>query len=212
MGKKIFIAAGFLVFILAILLLIGGERGEIKKSVEESMVSSGLALEVEAVLSEKIALISELVKTSEVIDEVKISNEKSGGLSLNEILKLDQRWRQAEGIDDFIRPFLINIVALKLIEFQKTHPEFPEIFITDAYGLNVGQTNKTTDFYQADEQWWVDAYNEGRGKAFYGEIEFDESAHAEAIALYVPVMDPKTNESVGVTKAILDIAAIKAGL
>ena len=89
---------------------------------------------------------------------------------------------------------------------------FPEIFVVDTYGLNVGQTNKTTDFYQADEDWWVRSYNEGVGLAFHGPIEFDESAQKVAIALYVPIIDPATSRAIGVVKAIVGIAFIKSEL
>ena len=80
------------------------------------------------------------------------------------------------------------------------------------YGLNAGQTNKTTDYYQADEDWWIGAYNSGKGKASHGTIEFDESAQTEAISLYIPVMDGINNKAIGVIKAVVSITAIKMDL
>ena len=73
-------------------------------------------------------------------------------------------------------------------------------------------TNKTSDYYQADEDWWIQSYNEGQGKTFHGAIEYDESAKAEAIPLYMPIMDPDTNKAIGVMKVIIDITAIKMEL
>ena len=171
-----------------------------------------LAPEVEAVLDRKIALIRELVEDPVIVNEVKKANQQHKDISLQEILKLDTRWRSTEGIDEFIEPFLTNEIAHKLIEFQERHPGFSEIFVVDMYGLNAGQTNKTTDYYQADEDWWIGAYNSGKGKASHGTIEFDESAQTEAISLYIPVMDGINNKAIGVIKAVVSITAIKMDL
>ena len=84
--------------------------------------------------------------------------------------------------------------------------------VTDKRGLICGETNKTTDYYQADEQWWITAYNLGKGKSYYGGIEYDESAMAEVISIYVPVIDPGINKAIGVIKAACDITAIKMEL
>jgi len=181
-------------------------------SYEQVEIDTILAPEVETVLTNKIALVSRLVQDPIIIEAVKRSNQKNKNLSSDEIVRLDKKWRNTEGIDEFINSFLTNEVALKLIEFQEDNAGFPEIFIADMYGLNVGQTNKTTDYYQADEDWWVDSYAGGQGKSFHGPIEFDESAQAEAIAVYVPIIDQETKRAIGVTKAIVDIVAIKAEL
>ncbi len=171
-----------------------------------------LSEEVEAILDKKALLVEGLVSGPVIISEVKKTNQANEGLSLSRILELDQRWRKTEGTDSFISPFLTNAVAVKVLEFQKSNFGFREIFVTDERGLNVGQTNKTTDYYQADEEWWIRAYNSGEGKTYHGLVEFDESAQTEAISLYVPIRDPDTARVIGVTKAVLSTAAIKAEL
>jgi hypothetical protein len=45
-----------------------------------------------------------------------------------------------------------------------------------------------------------------------GKIEYDESAMAESILIYVPVIDSGINKSIGVIKAVCDITAIKMEL
>ena len=73
-------------------------------------------------------------------------------------------------------------------------------------------TNKTSDYYQADEAWWTETYANGLGKSLFGAIEYDESALAEAIPIYVPITDPDTGSAIGVMKAVCDITAIKMEL
>ncbi|OGF63288.1 hypothetical protein A2662_03075 [Candidatus Giovannonibacteria bacterium RIFCSPHIGHO2_01_FULL_45_33] len=171
-----------------------------------------LSAEIEAVLSAKISTIEELAANQIILKEVVLQNEKNKDLSKNAIIALDTKWRASKGIDDFIKPFLTNKIAVALHEFQEKNPGYPEIFVTDKIGLNAGQTNKTSDYYQADESWWVDAYAGGIGKSYHGEIEFDDSAQSEAISIYVPIKDPVNMKAIGVIKAVLSITAIKSAL
>lgn len=164
--------------------------------------------EVEEILQQKIQLIKGLAEDPDLIRIVKESNQKNKRLTPRDIEKLDQKWRKVKGIDEFIGGFIGNDCARRLIAFQKAHEGFAEIFIADAVGLIVGETNKTSDYFQADEGWWIEAYAGGRGKNYYGDIEYDDSAQAEAIALYVPVIDPETQRAIGVIKSIYNISAI----
>lgn len=172
----------------------------------------GFSKELRQVLENKIELLENIVKNPRIIEKVRSSNSNNSDLNLSEILEIDKKWRETEGIDDFIKSLLTNESAQYLIDFQEEHDEFVEIFITDKKGLIVGETNKTSDYYQADEQWWVKSYNQGTGNTYYGKIEYDESAIAESIPIYVPVIDPDINKAIGVIKAICDITAIKMEL
>ena len=68
-----------------------------------------------------------------------------------------QKNRQSPGVQSL----LYNACAIRLKQFQAQHPAFVEIFITNLSGINVCQSNMTTDFYQADEKWWQDTYDQG---------------------------------------------------
>lgn len=175
-------------------------------------VTTLFAPEIEVILDKKISQVMELLSDPVFVNEVRKANEVNQDISFEEILELDRRWRAAEGVDAFIQPFLANEIAVKLREFQEENVGFSEIFVTDMRGLNVGQTNKTTDYYQADENWWVGAYNAGKGRSYHGQIEFDESAQTEAISLYLPIIDPADGKIIGVAKAVVDITAIKIEL
>jgi hypothetical protein len=168
--------------------------------------------EIERVLTEKIVLLKNLAQDPVVVENVRIFNKKNSRLSLSEILITDEKWKAISGIDDFIKSLLTNQCSQRLIDFQEEHDEFPEIFVTEAKGLIVGETNKTSDYYQADEQWWSEAYNGGKGRTFHGEIEYDESAMAESIPIYTPIMESENQEVIGIIKAVCDITAIKMEL
>jgi len=200
--KTLMFKIKFWIVSLAVGLLIVGSTGCVGEPGREG------AEKLEQVLEKKVELIKELAEDPLIIKAVRESNQKNRDITLAEILELDDKWKNTEGLDEFIKSFITNECAQYLIDFQKANDGFPEIFVTDEKGLIVAETNKTSDYYQADEDWWINAYNEGRGKSFHGEIEYDESAQAESIALYIPVIEPETQRAIGVIKAICDITAI----
>ena len=214
---RIFIAKGsifFLVLIFGFMCISCGRESKQEEVVQEvdQNTTFTFSVEVNQILERKKGLIKNLAQESYLIRLVKETNEKNQSISNSEIRRLDERWQRTEGIDDFIKPFITNDTALFLVAFQDENDVFSEIFVTDMKGLIIGETNKTSDYYQADEEWWVQTFNEGKGKEFFGEIEYDESSRSEAIPIYVPVLDPDSKAVIGVIKAVCDITAIKLEL
>jgi len=157
-------------------------------------------------IDEKVYLIKDLILDQDIIDSVKLSNQRQATITLEEISELDKDWvesRKAGRKNQTMKDSLSGTVANRLKEFQKDHPEFVEIFVTNKHGLNVGQTNITSDYYQADEDWWIRAYNKGKGATFVGEIEYDESAGAEVIGIFFPITYGSVNNAIGVIKALV---------
>jgi hypothetical protein len=198
--------------IIALLLVGGGAWWFMMQSPATSSAktqasdSSKLAPEVETVLAQETDILVALAADPSIISTVRASSEKNKLLSTEEIQRMDKEWQDSKSVTSFIAQFMSNPTALQLVAFQKTHPEFKEVFVADAAGLNVAQTDKTSDYYQADESWWTNSFNDGRGMVAHGNIEFDESSQTEAISLYVPVMDG--SRAIGVFKGVLDLSSI----
>jgi len=89
---------------------------------------------------------------------------------------------------------------------RKLSPNFNEIFFTDSHGYAVAHTNMTSDFVQSDEDWWQAAYKDG---IYISPIEYDESSAIWSTALAPRIFDPKTNEALGVMKAVLNVNLIQ---
>ena len=122
-----------------------------------------------------------------------------------EIWHLEHRWQKLPQQDPIMQLLMHSKGAEVLHRFQQQIPRISEIFVTDIQGGILAMSNKTSDYFQADEQWWMDSYAEGKGKTWAGHIEFDESASTWAIAVYVPLR--KSDGSVaGIIKAMIDIA------
>jgi PAS domain S-box-containing protein len=77
-----------------------------------------------------------------------------------------------------------------------------EIFITDIKGALVATTQKTSDYYQADEEWWQQIYAGGVKAHYLSGVEYDQSAGTYSFSLACPVVDAR-NTMIGVMKAVI---------
>lgn len=165
---------------------------------------------LEDILQVKITEAQGLVDDTAVIDAVHAQNKRWSGMDSAEINLMDDKWKASAPGDEYdkmvIQTVMSNDCSAHLRDFQKSNPEFDEIFITDDRGLNVCQTNKTSDFFQADEDWWVQGYADGKGHSYHGEIEYDDSARSESIPVFVPVTEPDGGRVIGVCKAVLGLS------
>ena len=182
------------------------------KETNKSNDTTSLSLEIQAILEKKIALLETLARNEEVLNILQKANTDNSKYTQDQILELDDQWHNSLDTAQLIASTMHNSCALYFITFQEENPGFPEIFLTDKHGLNVAQTNRTTDYYQADENWWQDAYHDGAGKSYFGEIEYDESAMTDAIPIYIPVIASPSQGVIGIIKAICAITEIKMAL
>ncbi len=125
---------------------------------------------------------------------------------LSQILVIDNRWRSAPDNDIVVLGVLNNDTASKLRDFQSKFPNHVELFLTNKYGANIAATNRTSDYYQADEDWWKKAYSLGKGKVYIGQPEFDESSHTYSINLAVPIS--YKGKVAGILRSTYDVSAI----
>ena len=117
-----------------------------------------------------------------------------------QIQALDKRWVAAGDDDPLIQGRLNNPVATELRKYRSAFPDNVEIFVTDKYGANVAVSNRTSDYFQADERWWQAAWNNGRGAVYIGQPEFDESSHSFSIVIAVPLYREESNAVIGILR------------
>jgi signal transduction histidine kinase len=137
-------------------------------------------------------------------DAVAQTNARYDGMDARAIeqklLDTDKIWIAANSGDPILKECLESRVALGMRDIQDTRKSISEIFITDKYGGLVAASGKTSDFYQADEEWWQRAYNSGKGGVYVSDIEFDESSKSWVISIAVPIRDHETGEVIGICK------------
>lgn len=171
-----------------------------KKSRLDSKQKDKFKHSFEEDLNSSLAALSKKVKQPEVVNAVKMANDKNSGISMGQIMKLDSLWRSQAEVNPIITKLLDEDCNNELIQLQKENQEFAEVFVTDKQGLNVCQTNKTSDYYQGDEAWWK---NSKGTKPSHGRLEYDQSAETFAISIYVPVIDEETNKVIGLSKGVV---------
>jgi GAF domain-containing protein/HAMP domain-containing protein len=168
-------------------------------------------------LNEQITALTTLSLNEALQDAVKTQNGSYVGsaTAIQATLDtLDAQWRAADAADnnnDFLVQWnLTNTVARELIEYQQIFPDNVEVFATDVYGGLVGTTNRTSDYYQADEGWWQAAYNNGEGAVYISEPEFDESAGAVAVLIALPLRNQDTGEITGILRTTYIVSPLES--
>ena len=128
-----------------------------------------------------------------------------------QLRRLDDAWRIGDATDPTIQIHfntITNAGALELNEFQQLFPAHVEVFVTDRYGGLVAATNHTSDYYQADEEWWQAAFNEGQGAVFIDQPKYDESSATFGVNMAVPVYAANSREVIGVLRTTYRIEPI----
>ena len=128
------------------------------------------------------------------------------------IRQIDERWALSDpDTPDSIAFNLIHNSSADIIRSmmdtdQKSESQFKyaEIFITNAFGANVAQSEKTSDYRQDDEMWWLKAKQNG---IFLSEGGYDESAGVYASDVAIRILDTDGN-FIGVLKAVINVESI----
>ena len=160
-----------------------------------------LSAQVEA----RVSVVQQWAADPIVVQAVREAN--ANPRSMDEIETLNREWEAASGVTQFMRTLIDHPAARRLRELRSSSPEIQEAFLTDALGANVAITNKTSDFYQGDEEQYLEAFNQGKGGVHIGELSLDESIHSYSIHVGVPVLD--RGRPIGVLLAAVNVEKLK---
>ncbi|NNG05957.1 MAG: hypothetical protein HKM95_17895 [Inquilinus sp.] len=146
-----------------------------------------------------------------VIDAIRDQNARHARLSQSDIDAMDRRWRNETSAAN--RPLINRTLENRLSQHLKDlknnqHGIVTEVFIMDNRGLNVGQSNVTSDFWQGDEAKWKETYLVGPHAIMIDEIELDESTQTFQSQLNMSIIDPETGEVIGAITVGIDVEAI----
>jgi hypothetical protein len=140
------------------------------------------------------------LKDSAVIKAIKAQNAKNASVSQSEIITLDKAWRAEvkSGGGSMTKSVLGNSLSsfLKKVKAD-SQGLYTEIFVMDNKGLNVGQSDVTSDYWQGDEAKWQKTYQVGPQAMHVGKVKTDESTQTLQSQLSMPVVDPATGKVIG---------------
>lgn len=157
---------------------------------------------------------SEIVENKQIHQMIKESNDMFSELDSPKefIYQIEEQWKSSDPNDpnsssyNLINNSVADMLRDIIYDDQKSENKFKyvEIFVTNSYGANVAQTEKTSDYFQADEIWWKEARENG---LFTEEGYFDDSAGVYAAEIARAITDEQ-GKFIGVIKMVLNIESI----
>jgi hypothetical protein len=142
---------------------------------------------------------------SVVVDAIKAQNAKNASITEAQISELDTQWRAEAkaGSGAMIDAVLANALS-KFLQAKKEAAggKISEMFVMDNKGLNVGQSDITSDYMQGDEAKWQKTYPAGPGALFVDEIEFDDSSKAFQSQASMTIVDEAGNAIGAITVGV----------
>ncbi|SIS88730.1 hypothetical protein SAMN05421759_105119 [Roseivivax lentus] len=143
---------------------------------------------------------TELAAQAVVWRTLRMSGSAHAALSEDEIVALDQQWRDQVGMAE--RPIVSAVLdndasdALRMMQ-EASGGRVTEIIVMDAKGLNAAVSAVTSDFWQGDEAKHAETFGKPAGTLHVSEIEFDDSSQTYQMQVSAPLIDPMTDAAIG---------------
>lgn len=147
-----------------------------------------------------------------LVGAIKSQNTETSGLTPEAIDTLDQQWRAEAkaGGGAMIERVLSSELSGFLKQLKDAHPGLiTEIFVMDGRGLNVGQSDVTSDYNQGDEGKWQKTYAVGPNAMFIDDVEFDDSSGSFQSQVSGAIVDPATGKAIGAITVGLNVEELQ---
>ncbi|MBS4017528.1 MAG: hypothetical protein KGZ68_04750 [Dechloromonas sp.] len=146
-----------------------------------------------------------------LIGAINEQNAAHAGLTQADIDALDKQWR-AE-VEAASKPLIDKVLGNALSKFLAARQSesggmITEAFVMDNKGLNVGQSDITSDYWQGDEGKWQKSFGAGAGAIFVDEVEKDESTQTLQSQVSVAISDPATGQAIGAITLGIDVEGL----
>jgi len=217
-GKKISLGYGLVILLVGLLSCFGiylSQRA-LKKTIGRTTVllAQEMTNKIDRNIYRRIEGLQQFLNDTTVRETVIFANDEYDKLrDINQYIKeKDEQWiaAPAQTVTPFMAQLINNRLAQRLKDMvalydsKEGYKVFPEIFITNKYGANIAQNQKTSDYYQADEEWWQKARLDG---LYVGDVSLDDSSNAYSIDIGIGIYDRGGN-FIGAAKVILNIEEI----
>jgi hypothetical protein len=143
------------------------------------------------------------------------SNKHHEGVQQAEVDKLDEAWKSEAKSDD--QPLIAEILSSPLSSYllytqAKSAGLFTEIFIMDKFGLNVGQSSVTSDYWQGDEDKFQKTFQVGPDAVFIDEPEYDDGTKTWRVQVNLTIVDPASKAAIGAATAEINLTELQRRL
>jgi len=176
-----------------------------------SALANSKAIEISQTLKREIGLLKTLA-LDETIENTVEAASRGELLTQAEIQQLDSQWRAADVNNNgssLVSRVLYNRTSTQLRQFQQNFSQHVEVFLTDQQGVNIAATNRTSDYYQGDEEWWQVAYRE---RIYVGQPEYDESVKATVVIIAIAIRDEESQNVLGILRTTVNFDSMAQSL
>jgi serine phosphatase RsbU (regulator of sigma subunit) len=125
---------------------------------------------------------------------------------MRETRAIEDIWPSLTPSDERLRAVLDNPGADSLHRFGALHPEVAEVLVTDALGRLIAATNKSSDYDQADEEWWRQGAALEKQGRWTDALRFDASSNVFSLDVVVPLHE--AGDLAGVAKISMDVSSL----
>jgi len=149
-----------------------------------------------------------IITDIDVINIIKEQNKNHKLLTKSQIISLDRQWINEVNSNErlMIDKSLENTLShyLKKIK-NESNGLHTEIFVMDNKGLNVGQSNITSDYWQGDEAKLQKSLERGKSGFHISNIKYDESSKVFQSQISLTITDPTSGTPIGALTVGIDI-------
>lgn len=175
-------------------LMVQRQRLMAEERHQVELMTYNAAAEIDLELARAVEQVQQLAASLADDDGLQEANRRYEGWE-NSALKmqmreLDRWWPQVPDDSELVLASLTNPTAGRLRRFEDAAPtRYAEVLVTDRVGVLYAATNRTLDFYMADENWWARSFAGGRGAVVVSAPVFDENAQTVFLDVAAPVYD-----------------------
>ena len=130
-----------------------------------------------ALIREHVSVLRDIFSARVITMSVEAQNDRRQGMTEEQIVDLDNTWREETKAEDqpLIAATLISPASTLLTQVQaRSGGLYNALFVMDRYGLNVGQSVPTSDYWQGDEEKFQKTYQVGPDAVFIDAPEYDD--------------------------------------
>jgi len=201
----VFLIVGIPILAIGLLIVLTLARARLSDSYGRHLgeVAQQAATAVDGHLNRAQIYAFTLARTPTLRQAVADANRLS--LDMTEVSQIDEVWRSNAPLPAAAAAVLRTPAARFLTDVATQDSIYAELLLTDRHGRLTAASNRVSDYFQADEDWWKAAFDGGvRGRIVVSDVRWDASAHRYAIEISVPVAEPDSDNLGGILKVVTD--------
>lgn len=147
-----------------------------------------------------------------IVAAVRAQNAAHALLTQAQIESMDAAWRAEIGAAD--APTIGALLSRPESSWLKERKAaagglITEVFVMDNRGLNVAQSDTTSDYWQGDEAKWQETFRAGPGATHVSDVELDESTQTYQSQVSLTIVDPASGAAIGAITFGIDLAVLQ---